>query len=105
MECKPGRLSCFSVDFSTLGRVASVVADNDFNIAKIERLSPLQTFADANEISVLEMIIESNAGDKGVVQFEALRKALVPIQKETDCDLALQREGLRKRQKRNPKLK
>eukprot|EP00937_MAST-01D_sp_MAST-1D-sp2_P000703 g703.t1 len=86
-----------TVGFKTLGAVTNIVHEQNFNIVRIERLSPLKTFADADDIAVVEMLVETDAS---VPNSEQLRQALVPIQKERGVDIAVQREGLKRHQKR-----
>lgn len=74
---------------SGIARVTQILADHGFNIDKIQRLDRATT-------RCIEMVVSTPAPDK----VPGLKKALLPVARQNDMDLALQPDNLFRRVKR-----
>jgi phosphoserine phosphatase len=87
-----------TIDFASLGGVASACYAHGFNIVRMERLSPFKSFANAGKTAVVELTVE---GDRDIVDSRSLRQTLFELQRDTgNLDIAVQKDGSSRRQKR-----
>ena len=86
-----------TVGFDTLSAVSQACYKYGFNIVRLERLSPFKSFADPKKTAVVELTVE---GDRDIVESKQLRQALFDIQRIADMDIAVQKDGSQRRQKR-----